>query len=213
MDTMTPTTQTEPRRRPQRDKPGVVAVVVAMIVLVAAVLIGVYGFARVGAPSKSPAVVGSAADPMATVPAPEPATPLATVPATADPVDFTAVVRGIVQTANDLRVHPDPGRLTEYMETSNAAYGDALAGQSQLITGALHYDPPATPPSVASVKVVGRDPDLAVVNVTFDSVPRYRVVDRQGQVVSDSPASAGSTAQWKLHRTAGTWRLVGAQPV
>jgi hypothetical protein len=183
--------------------------VVVIALLAAAAVVGTYIVASSGDPS--PAAVGSADDPMATVPAPEPATTLATVAPAPDPVDFLAVVRGIVQVSNDLRVHPDPSRLTEYMETSDAAYGDSLTGQSQLVTGVLRYDPAPSAPTVGSVKVVARDPDLAVVNVTFDSIPRYRVLDRQGQVVSDSPASAGSTAQWKLHRTNGTWRLVGAQ--
>lgn len=216
MKTMTPDTKTKPPETEpdRRDRPGLVAVVVAMVVLAAALLTGVVVATRDSGPS--PATVGSDQDPLAPVSPPAAAVPepttLATVPV-ADTVDFTAVVQGIVQASNDLRIHPDPGALLTFMESGNTAYGDALAGQSQLITGALRYDPAPATPVVSKVRVIARDPDLAVVNVTFASIPRYRVVDRSGQVVSDAPAAADVSVQWKLHRTNGTWRLVGAQTI
>lgn len=209
MKTMTPDTRFKPPDPggSRRDRPGLVAVVVALLVLVAAIGVGVVVFTRHDPPS---ATVGSTGDPVTQVTEPAPATTLATLAPAPDAVDFTAVVQGIVQTSNDLRVHPDPGGLLTYMESGNPAYGDALNAQSQLVTGALRYDPAPAAPTVSKVRVVARDQDLAVVNITFATTPRYRVVDRNGQVVSDSPAAVDQSVQWKLHRTGGTWRLVGA---
>lgn len=210
MKTMTPDTQTELREpasaetETRRAKPGLVVVVVAMLVLA---LAGVAVATQDRGPS--PAAVGSTDSTQAPVTL-VPEAPVS--PAVAPPTDFLAVVTGIVQIANDLRVHPNPARLSEYMESANPAYGDALSGQSQLVTGALRYDPAPTTPTVGGVKVLSRDGDSVLLSVTFDSLPRYRVVDRQGQVVSDSAASAG-TVQWRLHLSAGTWRLVGAQSI
>lgn len=210
MKTMTPDTRLKPPDRggPQRDRGGLAAVVVAILALVLVAGVAVVVVTRHDPPSASG--YGSAGDPVTQVTEPAPATTLATLAPAPDAVDFTAVVQGIVQTSNDLRVHPDPGGLLTYMESGNPAYGDALNAQSQLVTGALRYDPAPAAPTVSKVRVVARDQDLAVVNITFATTPRYRVVDRNGQVVSDSPAAVDQSVQWKLHRTGGTWRLVGA---
>lgn len=211
MDTMTrQTTPIEPRRRrPGATSPLLVTVVVGVLLgLALGIILVVTG--HTGWHTGRPAVTEDPTAPLgepATVP-----TTLATVPVP-DAVDFTAVVAGIVQASNDVRVHPDPGALLTFMESGNPLYGDALAGQSQLVSGAIHYDPAPAAPTVSKVRVIGRDPDLAVVNVTFATTPRYRVVDRAGQVISDSPAAADVSVQWKLHRTNGTWRLIAAQPI
>lgn len=201
MKTMIPDLQTEPRERApgrQPDRPSRVTIVVVLLVLALVAL--VLGRAALDRPTPA------AREPVAAA-TPELPTPLAT--AAPAEVDFLSVVRGIVQVSNDLRIHPDPSRLAEYMESGNPAYGDALSGQSQLLTGALRYDPAPATPTVSAVRVLSRDGDFALLSVAFDSLPRYRVVDRQGQVVSDSSASSGVTVQWRLHFAGGTWRLVG----
>lgn len=133
-------------------------------------------------------------------------------PATPAP-DFEAWVRSIVVKAAELRARPDPAGLSRYLDPANPSYADAFAAQTRLAAGELRYDPVPAAPVVGAVTVRSSSPTEAVVDVAFWTTPRYRVVDRSGTVVSDSPAGGASVARWTLRLGDGTWRLAEAVSV
>lgn len=194
MDTMTKPTRPKPTLPARRPRWTLGVLVVAAILAV--------GF-LVSLRTTSPrSAVPVPAEPVTTAPA------VAVVPAVATPPDFTAIVKGIVATANELRIHPDPARLATYLEPSNPDYADALVGQSQLASGAIRYDPPPTAPVVGQVQVVASDADTATLTVNFTATPRYRVVDRTGAILNDNGNGGIAAARWTLHRTGdNTWRI------
>lgn len=147
-----------------------------------------------------------------------PEAPVVTTPTTLAPPalanaratpDFEAVVRSIVAYESWLRLHPDPARVTDYMDPTHPGYAEAVAAQRRLASGEVRYDPAPADITVAVARVTTAEPTVATVFVRFNDLPAFRVVDRSGAVVVDTPAKPGNSVAWKLRYSDGRWRVQG----
>lgn len=193
MDTMIRPTETERSEPPGPSwgSPGVVILLVLAALVVLAAIAWPGSDNDAATRSSSPATTASAA----------PTTLLTEA-------DWSGIVRGILATANELRINPNPSKLALYMEPSNPAFGEAVFAQGKLADGTWRYDPAPVPPRVTNVRVVAAGPTSATLDVSTVT-PRYRVVDREGTVVHDTASGAG-ILRWTLTRSGDTWRLAAA---
>lgn len=167
-----------------------------MAALVVAAVLGTVGYST-WSPSGTPA------------PDRSPVTAGPTAANLADPGPLWSVVIGeLLRTSNDLRAHPDPSQLTEYLTPMNPLLLEAREAQKKLAAGDWRYDPVPGPVNLVSVSVRSFvEGAKAEVLVKFDS-PRYRVVDAAGAVINDTAPTTGSTIVWHLMYN-GQWRLDG----
>lgn len=149
-----------------------------------------------------------------TAPAPPVTTQLAPATAVAPaPVDFGAEVRRLEAADHYLRLHPDPGQVGAVYDPENPVYAEALAFQRQLVSGERRYDPLPEPWPVDGTRLIERHGDVARVHVMFAGSPRYRILDREGRVVSDRPAGGPRSAVWTLRLRDGQWRILTSEAV
>lgn len=128
----------------------------------------------------------------------------------ADP-DWNQTVRSIASFNDWLRLHPDPDLVAKYMTRDNPAYAEAVESTAKLRAGTLHYDPKPRPIPVASVELLDRQGPVAHVRVRFGDLPAFRVVDKGGTVVYESPAGPGNTTIWTLRYQNDQWLLAATQ--
>lgn len=127
-------------------------------------------------------------------------------------VDFDSVVRNLEASDHFLRLHPDPELVAAIYDPANPVYADAVAFQRQLVSGDRRYDPLPEAWQITSVRLLSHSGDTARVVVAFAGSPRYRVLDRDGRVVSDKPAGPARSAVWTLRLREGlAWRILGAE--
>lgn len=180
-----------------RSTPATALVVVAMLVVAALVVILLAPTGR----DPSPAVDQSnlILPDEVTVPRPTPA-----------PLDLVGEARRLESADHFLRLHPNPDLVGSIYDVGNPVYADAVAFQKMLASGERRYDPLPEPWAIIDARVLSQSGDTARVILRFAATPRYRILDRAGQVLSDRPAGGPATAVWTLRVSGGQWRILGA---
>lgn len=139
-----------------------------------------------------------------------PATVLALATTPAQP-DWTVLVQTILAYDVWLKTHPDPARLSDYMDPQHPDYPDGLYRLGQLASGEIRWTVAPPPLTASSVTLRVRDDTRATVLVQLDARRGGEYVDQAGHVtrLTDSPAGP---VVWRLVRSPeGRWRLAGVQ--
>ena len=125
--------------------------------------------------------------------------------------NWDAIVRSIVAYRDWLGLHPRAELVDEIMLPALAGYSDTKLGLTNLATKGWRYDPLPAPVTVERVSLGTRlSPTKVSLVIRYGPAPHYRVVDLEGKVVYDTPATPdGNTVVWTLAQTPGDprWRI------
>lgn len=201
--TMSPTKQDPGRGGPRRKSPALLGVLVLFIatacvaVFVAMFVLGKPRTPQAGSPAATLVRPGSVVDDEIT-----------TIPQVRMPQpEWSSLVVELTALDHELRVHPDPGRLTELMTLDNPGLQEAQAAMEQLAGGTWRYDPVPSSAVVQRAELLTSSANDAEVAVTL-TTPQYRVVGGDSVIV-DLPARTFG-AVWSLHFD-GRWRMAGVE--
>jgi len=129
--------------------------------------------------------------------------------------DWEAIVRSMVAYHDWLYIHPHPEFLQSIIRPDGPDFSQTQVGITNIRDKGWHYDPPRVPLLVDNVRLTSRvSPNIALVFVRYGPIPRYRVIDASGAVVSDQPAKPPNAALWTLMQDPGDahWRIYKTVP-